>query len=158
MPTKYDPLRRFLEDCADDEPVSMTFDEVDVFVGGLPPSARGRTWWGDTTNTTRVKAHARLGAGRRVSEDRVSRAIVFSPVDAGMELSSRRRVWVGVASGRRPPWVVSLLELPLREGLVESLTIARLGVRAVRKPQLARPKTLSVISAICDRTTVEVSD
>jgi hypothetical protein len=71
MPAKYDPLRRFLEDCADDEPVSLTFDEVDALVGGLPPSAAGRTWWGNTTNASRMQAHAWLGAGRRVSEVRL---------------------------------------------------------------------------------------
>jgi len=77
------PLRRFLEDCADDEPVSLTFDDVDALVGGLPPSARGRTWWGNTTNTTRVQAYAWLRACRPFRTvwrgGRPSRAMFWMP-------------------------------------------------------------------------------
>lgn len=47
--------------------ITCTFAELDAVVVGLPPSARtDRTWWGNTTNRTRVQAHAWLGAGWRV--------------------------------------------------------------------------------------------
>ncbi len=47
--------------------VSVSFANTDRLVSLLPPSARAdRTWWGNTTNRTRVRAHAWLGAGWQI--------------------------------------------------------------------------------------------
>jgi hypothetical protein len=84
MPPKYEPLLRFLEAAPVEEPVSITFDELDKLVGGLPPSAREhRPWWGNSITQNRPQPRAWFGAGRRVTEVRLGEAVVFSPADAG---------------------------------------------------------------------------
>jgi hypothetical protein len=120
MAAKYDRLRTFLEDCGDDEPISLTFEELDGLVDGLPPSAGGRTWWANTTNATRVQAHAWLGAGRRVSEVRLGKAVVFSPVDATPDLSSRPTSAERVRRRTRPilDGVAALADVLARAGYV----------------------------------------
>jgi hypothetical protein len=47
----------------------MSFRRLEDIIGApLPPSARhDRTWWGNTTNRTRVQAHAWLTAGWMVA-------------------------------------------------------------------------------------------
>jgi len=66
-----------------DEPVvTISFDELDALVGGLPPSARAwGAWW---TNSVRSRPHSRfwLDAGRRVSAELFKEVAVFS-LDAG---------------------------------------------------------------------------
>ena len=118
MAAKNDRLRAFPEDCADDEPMSLTFEELDGLVDGLPPSARGRTWWANTTNATRVQAHACLGAGRRVSEVRLGKAVVCSPVDATPDLPSRPTSAEGVRRRTRPilDGVAALADVLARAG------------------------------------------
>ena len=83
MASKYEPLLRQLEAAPADEPVSLTFTELDELVGGLPPSAREhRPWWANTITHNRSQPKAWLGAGRRVTEVRMGEAVVFSPADA----------------------------------------------------------------------------
>lgn len=60
--------------------VECTFAQLDRIVGDLAPSARtDRTWWGNTTNRTRVQAAAWMGAGWRVDHvDLASERVVFA--------------------------------------------------------------------------------
>jgi hypothetical protein len=92
---KYDALRRNLKEAAPGEVVSLTFNEIDVLVGGLPPSAQGRTWWANTTNATRSQARAWLSIGRRVIEVRLGEAVVFSPVGAARIADQIPRIAAG---------------------------------------------------------------
>jgi len=67
---KYDALVDLLAGLGTDR-VTLSFHEIDAVVGGLPPNAKAdRTWWGNTTNPTRVQAHAWMGSGWTV--ERVS--------------------------------------------------------------------------------------
>ena len=64
--SKYDGLAAWLN-IQQASPVTVSFGDLDSLVSGLPPSARtDRSWWGNTTNRTRVQAQAWLGAGWRV--------------------------------------------------------------------------------------------
>ena len=78
QPPKYAALTRYLEGRPDEEPVSLTFDEIDALVGGLPESSTGRTWWANTRGHSQALAWLRIG--RRVTEVRLGSAVVFSPV------------------------------------------------------------------------------
>lgn len=92
MTAKYQPLRQLLDDAPPDEQVSLTFEEIDDIVGGLPSSARRhRPWWANTLVGARPHAYAWLGAGRRVSEVRLGRAVVFSPTDDSIQLTTAGR-------------------------------------------------------------------
>lgn len=75
---KYEALASWLSGVAASR-VSSTFAELDRLVGGLPPGARSdRTWWGNTTNRTRVQAQAWLGAGWQVDHvDLLREQVVF---------------------------------------------------------------------------------
>lgn len=78
MSSKYGLLTRYLQEQPDDEPVSLTWEEVDDLVRGLPDSSAGRTWWANTTGHS--QAAAWLRTGRRITEVRLGSAVVFSPV------------------------------------------------------------------------------
>ncbi|MDQ3292941.1 MAG: hypothetical protein M3527_00600, partial [Actinomycetota bacterium] len=77
---KYDPLLDHL--CrAGDEPVEMTFDDIDRLVGGLPPSGDSwPAWWAnEAVGSRHVQARAWLDAGREVERvDRAGRRVRFS--------------------------------------------------------------------------------
>ena len=63
---KYDPLFEHLCRSGDD-PLEMTFDEIDRLVGGLPPSAtKQRMWWANQAAGRSGHAKAWLNAGREV--------------------------------------------------------------------------------------------
>lgn len=82
MAAKYEPLTELLNAAPADEPVTLTFLELDGLVGGLPSSAREhRSWWGNTFSP-RPHAAAWMATGRRVVELRLGEAVVFSPADA----------------------------------------------------------------------------
>lgn len=75
---KYDPLFRHL--CAaPDQPVEMTFDDIERLVGPLPASAATHAaWWSNDTGG-HVQAKAWLDAGREVTAvDRDRRRVAFS--------------------------------------------------------------------------------
>lgn len=77
--SKYAPLFRKL--ClTPDEPVEMTFDEIERLVGALPASASAhRAWWSNETGGPHVQSRVWLDAGREVvSVDRDARRVVFS--------------------------------------------------------------------------------
>jgi hypothetical protein len=88
MPSKYDPLRRFLEAQPADEPVSLTLDEITALVGALPPSSATSMWWSNTVGHS--QALAWLQAGRRAIELRLGDAVVFSPVSVQITTPSFR--------------------------------------------------------------------
>jgi len=76
---KYDPLFRHL--CrAGDDPVEMSFDDIERLVGPLPAAAsRTRAWWtSDPRAGTHPQAKAWADAGRDVeSVDVVARRVRF---------------------------------------------------------------------------------
>ncbi len=78
MASKYAPLSRYLGAQADDEPVSLTWFEVEGLVGPLPPSASIRQWWANTAASHQAQNWLELG--RRVTEVRLGHSVVFSPV------------------------------------------------------------------------------
>ena len=64
---KYGVLADHLRHAA--SPVSMTFDEIDDLVGGLPASARRhRAWWANEADGRHVQARAWVQAGWRVED------------------------------------------------------------------------------------------
>jgi hypothetical protein len=77
---KYDPLFKFL--CqAGNQPVELTFDEIEYLVGALPASARRYSaWWAnESAGTQHVQAIAWINAGREVvSVDRDHGRVRFS--------------------------------------------------------------------------------
>jgi len=86
---KYEPLHNFLNDQPADQPVPMTFDEIEELVGALPESAyKWRDqWWANTV--THPQGEAWLRAGRRVIEvDIDARRLVFSTAGGEVETSS----------------------------------------------------------------------
>jgi hypothetical protein len=74
---KYDPLRDHLARIS--RPVEMSFEEISLLVGGLPPTAYRRAeWWANNANR-HVQARAWLDSGRRVeSVDLDGRRVSFS--------------------------------------------------------------------------------
>ena len=77
---KYDALFRHLCTVGDD-PVEMTFDEIEELVGPLPRAATmQREWWSNDSTATRP-SHTRawLDAGRQVDHvDRANKRVRFS--------------------------------------------------------------------------------
>lgn len=64
---KYDSLRDWLNTVNTGESTTLSFDEIDEIVGGLPASARRhRAWWAN--DFTHVQALAWIEAGRVVDE------------------------------------------------------------------------------------------
>lgn len=62
---KYEPITEFLDrQPTDKNSIGMSLTRFEEILGSrLPSSARtDRTWWGNTTNRTRVQAHAWLAA------------------------------------------------------------------------------------------------
>ena len=77
---KYDPLFEFL--CrAGDDPVEMSFEQIEQLVGPLPASARRQTaWWSNEQAVgSHVQAAAWMRSGREVeSLDRSAERVRFS--------------------------------------------------------------------------------
>lgn len=99
MATKYDPIRRFLTSQPEDEPVSLTWVEIESLVGSLPPSASIRQWWANAAASH--QAQNWLGLGRRVVEVRLGHSVVFSPVGDAVVSSSDRSAGRAPQRGRR---------------------------------------------------------
>jgi hypothetical protein len=77
---KYDPLFKLLCE-AGNEPVELSFDEIERVVGALPVSARKYSaWWAnESAGTQHVQAVAWVNAGREVvSVDRDRERVIFS--------------------------------------------------------------------------------
>lgn len=75
--SKYAPLSRYLAAQPEDEPVSLTWSEIEGLVGPLPPSASIRQWWANTAASHQAQNWLELG--RRVTEVRLGHSVVFSP-------------------------------------------------------------------------------
>ena len=77
---KYDRLFEFL--CrSTDQPVTMTFDELEQLVGPLPESAtKQAAWWANDASggARHAQAKAWLNAGREATADRRKRTVTFS--------------------------------------------------------------------------------
>jgi hypothetical protein len=78
---KYEPLSRHLSVAS--LPLTMTFAEISLLVGGLPASAyRYPAWWAD--DRTHVQARAWLDVGLRVEAVDLDREVVgFAPGQVG---------------------------------------------------------------------------
>ena len=83
---RYDDLTRYLEEQPEDDGVSLTVAELEVFVGQLPPSSNGRTWWANTKGHVQSAASLSrtypLNRRRRTSltlRDREQRSLPVSP-------------------------------------------------------------------------------
>ena len=76
---KYDRLFEFLCRSAD-QPVTMTFDEIEQLVGPLPKSASTDSgWWANDASggARHAQAKAWLNAGREATADRRRRTVTF---------------------------------------------------------------------------------
>jgi transcriptional regulator with XRE-family HTH domain len=72
---KYAALRERLESSAS-EAVTMTFEQLEKLVGGLPPSAvNHRAWWGNHAGNLQAKAW--LGAGYVAEPEVARRRVTF---------------------------------------------------------------------------------
>ncbi|WP_339309738.1 hypothetical protein NZ043_27320 [Paenibacillus sp. FSL k6-2145] len=73
---KYDPLNEYL--CSK-VTLTLTYADIEYIIGSkLPESAfKDRTWWGNTTNATRVQAHSWLKAGWKVEKVNLGENITF---------------------------------------------------------------------------------
>jgi hypothetical protein len=66
--SKYAPLRRHLEGRTEGE-ITLSFNQLDQLVDGLPASARNhRAWWANEAEGSHVQARAWINAGWRVDE------------------------------------------------------------------------------------------
>ena len=73
---KYDPLSALVGRA--DQPVTLTFADVDALVGGLPRSAREHpSWWGNTVNESHVHANAWVSMGWLASADLQNETVRF---------------------------------------------------------------------------------
>jgi hypothetical protein len=74
---KYEPLTAFLKR-QEGGTIRMSFQRLEEIIAApLPPNARSdRTWWGNTSNRTRVQAHAWLNAGWTVDVVDLTRELV----------------------------------------------------------------------------------
>jgi len=79
--TRYEPLRRFLNDCAKPE-APLTFRDIEKIIGReLPPSARQyQAWWSNTA--THSHADSWMAIGWRTGRvDLLGERLVFSRID-----------------------------------------------------------------------------
>lgn len=96
MTGKYEPLSGYLAEQPDDQDVTLSFDQIDALVRGLPPSASQRQWWANAGNQ-RGQCSAWMGVGRIVSAvDLGRREATFSAVGV------TPRSWTRSASPANP--------------------------------------------------------
>jgi hypothetical protein len=109
MMAKYEPLRQHLEGLQTDE-VTLSFDEIERMVGGLPPSAyEHRAWWANTRS--HPNAVAWLDAGWELTDVKFgSQHVRFRRVgppaieaETGVDQSPTRRAPKTPKGGRRRP-------------------------------------------------------
>jgi hypothetical protein len=80
--SKYTPLADFLQSQSDDV-VEMSFEQIDLLVGGLPRSAREYdAWWANSrSNDTHTWAHLWIEAGWECSVTRAQAIAVFRRIN-----------------------------------------------------------------------------
>ena len=89
--TKYHLLHDYLRSLTQDEPIRLTFDEIETIIGdSLPPSARAsRAWW---ANSLTPQGKAWLAAGWLVDAvDIHATWAVFRPKRITYRITPRRR-------------------------------------------------------------------
>jgi DNA-binding XRE family transcriptional regulator len=89
--TKYYPLHEYLRPLPQDEPITLTFDEIEVIINAsLPPSAWvSRAWW---SNSTTPQGRAWLDADWLVDAVDVEEAwVVLRPARITYRITPRRR-------------------------------------------------------------------
>jgi DNA-binding XRE family transcriptional regulator len=89
--TKYYPLHEYLRPLSQDEPITLTFGEIEAIIGdALPPSARvSRAWW---ANSATPQGRAWLDADWLVDAVDVEEAwVVFRPARITYRITPRRR-------------------------------------------------------------------
>ncbi len=88
---KYYPLHEYLRSLAQDEPISLTFDQIEAIIGAaLPRSARvSRAWW---ANSATPQGQAWLDAGWLIDAVDLGEAwAVFRPGRITYRVTPRRR-------------------------------------------------------------------
>ncbi len=103
MSGKYDLLSRYLAEVSKDSIVKIGWAELEELVGGLPPSAKDRTWWANTSNVMRIQAKAWMSVGRLVEEVKPGESVIFSlaskdKADPSNSHSSSKQLLNGVHS------------------------------------------------------------
>ena len=98
MASKYSLLSRYLAAQADDEPVSLTWSEIERLVGPLPRSASIRQWWANTAVSHQAQNWLELG--RRVTEVRLGHSVVFSPAGEPGAYSPHQSAYPAQRRGR----------------------------------------------------------
>lgn len=89
--TKYYPLHEYLRPLSQDEPITLTFGEIETIIGdALPPSARvSRAWW---ANSATPQGRAWLDADWLVDAVDIEEAwVVFRPARITYRITPRRR-------------------------------------------------------------------
>ena len=89
--TKYFPLYEYLRSLSQDEPIELSFDQIEVIIGNsLPRSARiSRAWW---ANSATPQGQAWLEAGWLVDAVDTEEAwAVFRPARITYRITPRRR-------------------------------------------------------------------
>jgi hypothetical protein len=102
--SRYDPLTQSLTDSADDK-VELTFEDIDLLVGQLPPSARKHAaWW--TNGPSAHQSRYWLAAGRRAKPDFMRGVVRFDRV-AGAPKSTKKPWKIAGASVTAPAGVTT---------------------------------------------------
>ncbi|WP_203226133.1 MULTISPECIES: HNH endonuclease [Pseudomonas] len=94
--SKYAPLADFLRVQPQDS-LKLTFEQIDILVDGLPPSARNHdAWWGNSrTEDSHSWAHLWIAAGWECEAiDRVNEVVVFQRTSNGSTKPAQRFWWV----------------------------------------------------------------
>lgn len=89
--TKYYPLHEYLRPLRQDEPITLSFDQIEGIIGAvLPPSARiSRSWW---ANSNTPQGQAWLEAGWLVDAVDMDEAwAVFRPARITYRITPRRQ-------------------------------------------------------------------
>ena len=89
--SRYDPLTKTLSDGPEDS-VELSFEDIDLLVGGLPPSARKHAaWWSNGQSSHQARYW--LEAGRRAKPDFLRAVVRFDRVagSVGSKAKTRKR-------------------------------------------------------------------
>ena len=79
--SKYDPIRAFLTAGAG-EPITLTFAQIDLLVGMLPPSAREYQVWWHNNDPSHQHSRSWGDAGYTAHPDLARERVTFRPESA----------------------------------------------------------------------------
>lgn len=149
--SRYAQLTPFL--LAKQEPqVTLTFDELDSIVGGLPNSARQHSaWW---ANSAASQPHAKywLDAGRRAAPDFKGKKVVFT-LDESMETSELAAAVVDESTPQDlTEYVESSLSLErdLEDQIVGQLDVLEPGLTLVSRQETSDVGRLDLLARDCE--------